>query len=51
MVSVKIEGERGLVFDNVLVRAGEKHEREFHLDTDEGNAAGCGPNTVAEILD
>ena len=29
----------------------EKHEREFHLDTDEGNAAGCGPNTVAEILD
>lgn len=51
VVSVKIEGERGLVFDNVLVRAGEKHEREFHLDTDEGNAAGCGPNTVAEILD
>ena len=51
VVSVKIEGERGLVFDNVLVRAGEKHEREFHLDTDEGNAAGCGPNTAAEILD
>lgn len=50
VVSIKIEGERGLVFDNVLVRAGDKHEREIHLDTDEGNAAGCGPNAVAEIM-
>ncbi|MCI9597643.1 MAG: phosphate propanoyltransferase [Firmicutes bacterium] len=50
VVSIKIEGERGLVFDNVLVRAGEKHEKEIHLDTDEGNAAGCGPNTIAEII-
>lgn len=49
-VSIKIEGERGLVFDNVLVRAGAKHEREVHLDTDEGNAAGCGPDAVCEIL-
>ena len=44
-VSIKIEGERGLTFDHVLVRAGAKHEREVHLDTDEGNAAGCGPDT------
>lgn len=50
VVSIRIEGERGLVFDNVLVRAGEKHEKEIHLDTDEGNAAGCGPNTIAEII-
>ena len=50
IVSVRIEGERGLVFDNVLVRAGSKHEREVHLDTDEGNAAGCGPDAVAEII-
>lgn len=49
-VSIKIEGERGLIFDNVLVRAGAKHEKEVHLDTDEGNAAGCGPDTVCEIL-
>ncbi len=49
-VSIKIEGERGLIFDNVLVRAGAKHEREVHLDTDEGNAAGCGPDTVCEII-
>lgn len=49
-VSIKIEGERGLIFDNVLVRAGAKHEKEVHLDTDEGNAAGCGPDAVCEIL-
>lgn len=49
VVSIKIEGERGLIFDNVLVRAGAKHEREVHLDTDEGNAAGCGPDAVCEI--
>ena len=50
IVSIKIEGPRGLVFDNVLVRAGAKHEREVHLDTDEGNAAGCGPDAVCEII-
>lgn len=50
IVSIKIEGERGLVFDNVLVRAGDAHEREVHLDTDEGNAAGCGPDAVCTII-
>lgn len=50
IVSIKIEGERGLVFDNVLIRAGEGHDKECHLDTDEGNAAGCGPDTVCEII-
>ena len=50
IVSIKIEGERGLIFDNVLVRAGSKHEREVHLDTDEGNAAGCGSDTVCTII-
>lgn len=50
VVSMKVEGERGLVFDKVLVRAGDAHEREFHLDTDEGNAAALGGSAVAEIL-
>ena len=50
VVSIKIEGERGLIFDNVLVRAGSKHEREVHLDTDEGNAAGCGPDSVCTLI-
>lgn len=50
IVSIKIEGERGLVFNNVLVRSGDAHEREVHLDTDEGNAAGCGPDAVCTII-
>lgn len=49
VISIKVQGERGLVFDNVLVRSGEGHESEIHLDTDEGNAAGCGPDASAEI--
>lgn len=50
VVSIKVEGERGLVFDNVLVRAGDAHEREIHLDTDEGNAAGLGNNSFGIII-
>lgn len=49
-VSIKIQGERGLTFSNVLVRSGEAHKSEFHLDTDEGNASGCGPDSVGELV-
>jgi len=49
-VSIKIEGERGLVFENVLVRVSDKFAAECHLDTDEGNAAGCTNDSVCEIL-
>ena len=50
MVSIRFEGERGLVFDNVLVRSGAAHELEIHLDTDEGNAAGVGNGAIGEII-
>lgn len=50
MVSVKTLGERGLVFDNVLIRSGEGHTAEFHVDTDEANAAGLGNGAEVEIL-
>lgn len=50
MVSVRVGGERGLVFDNVLIRSGAGHEREIHLDTDEGNAAGLKNGVEVEIL-
>ena len=50
VVSVKVGGERGLIFDNVLIRSGEAHEREIHLDTDEGNAAGLKNDVEVEIL-
>ncbi len=50
MVSIKVGGERGLVFDNVLIRAGEKHYKEFHVDTDEANAAGLANDQEVEIV-
>ena len=50
IVALKVGGERGVIFDNVLIRSGDGHEREAHLDTDEGNAAGCDANAVAEII-
>ncbi len=49
-VTLHISGERCLTFDNVLVRAGAGHEKEVHLDTDEGNAACCGPDSVGIII-
>ncbi|MEW6556641.1 MAG: phosphate propanoyltransferase [Elusimicrobiota bacterium] len=39
-ISVKVESERGLVFDNVVARVRENMALEFHIDTDEANAAG-----------
>ena len=50
MVSVRVGGERGLVFDNVLIRSGEGHTAEMHVDTDEANAAGLKNNDVVEII-
>ena len=49
-VQVRVPGERGLVFDHVLVRAGDAYEKEIHLDTDEANAAGLSNEEEVEIL-
>jgi len=38
IVDIQTEGERSLTLHNVLVRAGEKHADEVHIDTDEANA-------------
>jgi putative phosphotransacetylase len=38
LVAVKIEGERGAIFNNVLCRVHESFQLEMHCDTDEGNA-------------
>jgi len=41
-VSVKIEGKRGLIFKNVIVRVAEDYTLACHIDTDEANACGFG---------
>jgi putative phosphotransacetylase len=51
IVTVKAAGTRPLVFDEVLIRAGDTHLREFHADTDEGNAAGIDNGDLVEILE
>lgn len=50
VVSVKKKGARELVFGNVLVRAGEGHSLEFHIDTDEANAAGMRCGELLELI-
>ncbi len=38
IVSVKVDGLRGGIFDNVIVKAKDNYNLELHLDTDEANA-------------
>lgn len=42
LVKVKVIGERGLVFDNIVVRIKSNFRKSAHIDTDEANAAGLG---------
>ena len=38
IVQVRWGGDRGLLFDQVLVRVSPSYQLEMHIDTDEGNA-------------
>ena len=49
-VNVKATGIRETIFSQVLVRAGEGHEMELHLDTDEANAAGLLCGGLVELI-
>jgi putative phosphotransacetylase len=46
----RFTGERGLVFDNVLIRVNDRFALDFHLDTDDANSAGIETGCFAEIL-
>ncbi|RKD34278.1 phosphate propanoyltransferase [Thermohalobacter berrensis] len=50
IVKVKVGGERGLVFENVLVRVSPKYALEMHVDIDEGNAAGVKNGEMVELI-
>lgn len=50
MVQVKIDGERSLVFDEVVARVGTKHATAMHIDYDEMNAAGAFGTVYGTVL-
>lgn len=50
IVSIKVDGERGLVFDNVLVRVSDSFHLEMHVDIEEGNAAGVKNGDLVELI-
>lgn len=49
-VKVRIGGESGVIFDNVVVRYGENMKLEVHIDTDEGNACNLQNAERLEII-
>jgi len=49
-VKVKAGGERGLIFDNVVVRVNNNFALEFHIDTDEANGAGIKHGDITAYL-
>lgn len=52
IVSVEIPSQNGrnLTFSDVVVRVSDTYALAMHIDTDEANAAGMAPNTVATII-
>lgn len=50
-VSVRVEGERSLILEKVLCRVHPSFVLEFHIDTDEGNAAGLTNGDTVEIIE
>lgn len=50
-VSVRIGGERGLVFDETVLRVSKKFATAMHIDTDEANAVALPRDAIGEILD
>lgn len=50
IVQVKVQGERALIFDEVVARVNPEYATYMHIDYDEMNAAGLSGNPVGEIL-
>jgi len=50
LLSVKMMGERPLIFEQVLARVSDQYALDMHIDTDEANAAGAKTGDTAVIL-
>lgn len=49
-VKIRVPGERGLVFENVIVRVADNLALEMHIDMDEGRAAGVVDFQLVELI-
>jgi len=50
LISIRIDGLRPVIFEDVLVRVNEKYSTAVHIDYDEANACGYIPGTTASIV-
>ena len=50
LLKVKTEGERGLIFENVVARVDKNFSWAMHIDTDEGNGGGVEGTEDGEIF-
>jgi putative phosphotransacetylase len=50
VLRVRLNGERPLTFDDVVARVHHTYALDFHIDTDEANAAGVKNGDFAEII-
>ncbi len=49
-VSVKVEGNRGLVFNQVLIRVKDTYALDMHIDTDEANSGSITTGDFGQLL-
>lgn len=49
-VQVKVNGERSVIFSNVLVRVSPNYKLEMHIDLDEANASAIKNGQFGEII-
>ncbi len=49
-VSVAVGGIKPGIMENILVRAGENHKMDFHIDTDDANAFGLHNGSLVTII-
>ncbi|MEH6892548.1 phosphate propanoyltransferase [Bacillus sp. JJ864] len=49
-VSVKVKGDRGLIFNQVLIRVKDTYALDMHIDTDEANSANIKTGDVGELI-
>ncbi|WP_269522844.1 phosphate propanoyltransferase [Coraliomargarita parva] len=49
-MKLRIKGDLGMTFDRIFVRVDPSFKLEVHIDTDEANACGFGPDVPCELV-